>query len=42
LKTYLRTHRDAGGATFVVGARADKITTDRGRATGIEATGDER
>jgi choline dehydrogenase-like flavoprotein len=37
MKTYLQDASDAG-AKFVVGARADRITTDDGRATGVEAT----
>jgi choline dehydrogenase-like flavoprotein len=37
LKTYLQDASDAG-ARFVVGARADRITTVDGRARGVEAT----
>jgi choline dehydrogenase-like flavoprotein len=37
MKTYLQDASDAG-AKFVVGARADRITTADGRATGVEAT----
>jgi len=37
LKTYLQDASDAG-ARFVVGARADRITTADGAATGVEAT----
>jgi choline dehydrogenase-like flavoprotein len=37
MKTYLQDASDAG-ARFVVGARADRITTADGRATGVEAT----
>ena len=37
LKTYLQDASDAG-ARFVVGARADRILTEDGRATGVEAT----
>jgi choline dehydrogenase-like flavoprotein len=37
LKTYLQDASDAG-ARFVVGARADRITSADGRATGVEAT----
>src|SRR2546423_1440150 len=37
LKTYLQDASDAG-AKFVVGARADRILTEDGRATGVEAT----
>src|SRR5205814_4134288 len=37
MKTYLQDASDAG-ARFVVGARAERITTADGRATGVEAT----
>ena len=37
LKTFLR-DASAAGARFVVGARADRIATADGRATGVEAT----
>jgi choline dehydrogenase-like flavoprotein len=37
LKTYLQDASDAG-AKFVVGARADRILTEDGRASGVEAT----
>jgi choline dehydrogenase-like flavoprotein len=37
MKTYLQDASDAG-AKFVVGARADRITTADGRANGVEAT----
>jgi choline dehydrogenase-like flavoprotein len=37
LKTYLQDASDAG-AKFVVGARAERIVTADGRATGVEAT----
>src|SRR5947208_4107396 len=37
MKTYLQDAFDAG-ARFVVGARADRIATADGRATGVEAT----
>jgi choline dehydrogenase-like flavoprotein len=37
MKTFLQDAADAG-ARFVVGARADRILVDDGRATGVEAT----
>jgi choline dehydrogenase-like flavoprotein len=37
LKTYLQDASDAG-ARFVVGARADRVLSSDGRATGVEAT----
>jgi choline dehydrogenase-like flavoprotein len=37
MKTFLQDASDAG-ARFVVGARAERITTAAGRATGVEAT----
>jgi choline dehydrogenase-like flavoprotein len=37
MKTYLQDASDAG-ARFVVGARAERVLTEDGRATGVEAT----
>ena len=37
MKTFLQDAADAG-ARFVVGARAERILTHEGRASGVEAT----